>query len=177
MSDRIAAFDIGFATTGAVIMAKDPSGTHWYMQKSYFIKTEADKSKKALRKADQDVARVAESARKIKAIIETHSIRRMVVEIPHGGGKSSRAVRCMALATAKIATIAELLELAVEWYSPDDTRKAATGSRVASKQSVVDAMGSKHPQVFGYSTQEAREAVADAAATFEAARNGVLVRL
>jgi Holliday junction resolvasome RuvABC endonuclease subunit len=69
-----------------------------------------------------------------------------------------------------------MASLPCEWYTPDDTRKAATGRRVATKEQVISAMAALYPELelIG-GNQDDLEACADALATFEAARCGNLV--
>src|SRR3990167_3168925 len=135
---KILALDPGFAATGAVVM--EWKGNVWWPAEMKCIRTTKDDAKLGVRVAEQDVTRVQETARALVELIDRHQIKMMVVELPHGGAQSSRAVRAMALSTGLIAGLVEYFGLAVEWLTPDDTRIAAVGSRKATKDQVMAGM-------------------------------------
>ncbi len=170
---KLLAIDAGFVATGLAIMERDIKG-QWSCIEVRCIETQADNTKKSQRKSDSDIERVLEITRGIGYAIDDHSITRAVVELPHGGARSGRSMRCMALASAAIAVVLDERGLAVENFSPNDTRIAAVGrAKNVSKQDVIDAMLILHPIL----ARCCNEHTADALATFEAARAGNLVRL
>ena len=175
---RIAAVDVGFASSGIAVMEHTRLG--WEPVALRCLRTEPSANKKHLRVADDDAERVMSQAREFLAIIARHNVIALVVETPHGGAKSSRASRCMGLATGMIATIAAATGVAVEWYGPDQTRSAATGDKKATKTQVINgaskAFGSVDFQAMPNNVE--REAIADALATFLAALElGNVVRM
>lgn len=171
---RIIAVDVGFVATGIVVIDLADQGKMIYHG---CLVTKPTTDKKSLYVAHDDARRMQELATGLQEVSVEFDTKRMVVELPHGGSKSARGCRCMALATGAIAATVAMLDLVVEYYTPDQTRKAATGRRMASKDEVVAAMGAIYPQILDISPAQAREAVADAAATFEAAKAGNLIRL
>lgn len=173
--------DAGYANAGLVVMAHADGG--WAPIEMRCVQTEASSKKRGLRQADDHARRIAEVVREIKDLILKHRIRAMVAEMPNTGGQNATAVRSMGYATAMLVTIVEAFDIAAEWYTPNDTRAAAgvsrsTVGRDTVKKVVMDAMGAKYPiLVQQFPTLEMREHVADALATFEAARGGTLVRV
>lgn len=160
------AVDVGFVSSGVAVMEwRTPD---WVLTELYCLKTKPSPRRRRLRVADDDASRVQDMAGEISRIVQRASIFRMAVELPSGGAQSARAMRSMGLATGMIATIAALLSLKVEWYSPGETRKAATGSRYS--RDVVGTMARKYPEMAGFKSAVDRKAVADALATFEACR-------
>lgn len=173
---KILALDPGFAATGAVVM--EWKGNVWWPAEMKCIRTTKDDAKLGVRVAEQDVTRVQETARALVDIIDRHQIKMMVVELPHGGAQSSRAVRAMALSTGLIAGLVEYFGLAVEWLTPDDTRIAAVGSRKATKDQVMAGMAVRYPALNDIKTKAEKEHIADAMSCFRAAElAGNLVRL
>jgi len=182
--EKVLAVDVGFAATGLAVMEESPMSVGvgvvrvWVPMALYCLRTEKMTKKVGLRVADDDVRRVADLARGIVKVIDEHQIRRALVEVPGGGGRAARPVRCMALATGMIAAVLELRKVAWEVVTPDESRKAACGCGNPSKDEVIAAMGARYPTLLStLSTKAEREHVADALATFEAGRNGVLCRL
>ena len=185
---KILAVDTGYANVGLVVMEWSNNGQDsgmftpvWRIAEMACIQTEKCDKRIALRKSDDNARRIAEATRGIVDMIKRHDIKRMVAELPHTGGQSANAVRSMAYAGAMIIAVAECFDIAAEWYTPDETRaaggvpKGMKGDRT--KQIIMQNMGAKYPELAEqFPTMGKREHVADALATFEAARTGVLVR-
>lgn len=186
---KILAVDSGYANLGAVVMEKVATlYTHEEFKVSdykpiamYCLQTEKNTRKVGLRCADDNARRIMEMAGKLCTIIREHGIKRMVVELPHTGGQSAAAVRVMAYSTALIVTVAECFNMACEFYTPYETRAAAGAKGVGGKdvkKQVMAEMERRYPGLAeAFPTLGKREHVADALATFEAARGGNLVRL
>lgn len=171
----ILAVDVGFVATGVALMAREGAG--WRAAMVACISAPPDPRKRKLLVAHQDAARVAHIARRLRDIVRNYGVKRIVVELPHGGAQGARANRCMGMATAMIVALAECEGLAAEYYTPMDTRTAAVpGARKVSKDEVAAAMSKRWPGVVPQAPREVREAVADALATFAAAESGNLVR-
>ena len=185
---KILAVDTGYANVGLVVMewmvSYEPPPkpqTGWRIIEMACIQTEKCDKRIALRKADDNARRIAEATRGIVDMIKRHDIKRMVAELPHTGGQSATAVRAMAYAGAMVIAVAECFDLAAEWYTPDETRAAGGVPKGMkgenAKKVVMQTMGAKYPELAEqFPTLGRREHVADALATFEAARTGVLVR-
>ncbi|MBI4396862.1 MAG: hypothetical protein HY548_07190, partial [Elusimicrobia bacterium] len=115
--------------------------------------------------------------RAVREVVDRNGIRRVVVELPNGGALSARAIRAMALSTGMIIAVIELLGLAYEFYTPSETRLAATGRiKNVSKEEVIEAICGRYPDITSGPKCE-MEHICDALATFEAAKNGNLVRM
>ena len=176
----ILAVDPGFAATGLALMEKADDG-NWVPLELKCVRTEKNLAKHAVRVADDDAARIQFAAKEISDMILHNSVKRMVVELPDGGGQSARAVRAMALATGMIVTLAEAHNVAVEYYRPADTRAAAgvpksVQGRDKVKEIVMAEMAKRYPSLADFGTKAEREHIADALSCFEAALLGNLVR-
>lgn len=181
VSNRIIAIDAGYANAGVVVMER--INGRWECVESAYIHTESSNKKLGFRVADDNARRIADVTRSIVHLIRTHEIKMMVAELPSTGGQSANAVRGMAYASAMLATIAECFDMAVEWYSPGETRTAGGVPRSIKKRDnvkkiVMETMGKRYEFLEKrYPALSKREHVADALATFEAARNGNLARM
>jgi len=122
----ILALDVGFEATGAAVFDVLPGGEGTLVQVACF-RPKKNPNKKHLHVADVDMERILAISRGLYDLIDTMDLKRVVAEIPSGGAKSARAVRCMALASGMIGAIVEGRKLAVEWYSQNDTRRAGLG--------------------------------------------------
>lgn len=187
---KIIAVDAGFANVGVAVLehrrfSLTEGGTtfKWWPVDMAVYQTERCDKKIGLRQADDNARRIAEAVRGIKGMILKHEIRSMVAELPDTGGQNANAVRGMAYAASMLVTLAEAMDLAPEWYTQQQTRaaagvpKAITG-RDNVKKIVMAEMCRRYPELEAtFPTLGRREHAADALATFEAARNGNLVRL
>lgn len=168
------AIDVGFVSSGVAIFE---NGNLIHVD---CIETKPIKNKQAVYAAHQDVLRIQAMTRGIVYLIGKWDVRGLLVEIPHGGAQSGRAMRAMGLASGMIGSIVECVKLPVEWYLPNQTRIAACGNRKASKDEVVCKISEAYPdwsERIMSMTQTKREACADAISTYEAAKNNSLVRL
>lgn len=177
MSKKVLAADVGFVATGLAVMALQGPGAWVPVELVCVRPPKAGKDRKqTLYKSHLDAQHTAALARGIVDVAGRHNIRHVLAEMPHGGARSGRAMRCMALAAGAFAAIVELDRLVPEWYTPDETRIAATGNRKASKEEVIAAMSKRYPGLYSGNKAADLEHLADALATFEAGRNGNLVR-
>lgn len=186
MSNRILALDPGVANLGAAVMEKisldDHPGFRWEPIHLACLQTKASDKVLNIRQSSDLVRRLQEQSRALKDLIRAFNIRRVVAEIPDTGARSAAALRHLMLSTAFVVTAAEWEELAIEIYTPKETREAAGVPKGVRKDAVVKkivmaTMGKKYPlliEMFPHANKQ--EHVADALSVFEAARNGVLVR-
>lgn len=169
---NIAAIDIGFAGSGVAVIKVTASEES--VVELACVRTGPSKNKKSLYKAHDDVHRCGVIALGIQRVLDRTRAEAVVCELPHGGGQSAMAVRCMALASGVIGAMVPLLKLPAEWYTPHETRRAATGYTAASKEDVIKAMSKKYPDLALVKLAAEREQIADGLATFEAARAGTI---
>lgn len=190
---RVLAIDVGFAASGLAVMeSRLKCVPEWTGQPVYpqlsdavewspielaCIRTLPTTNKKHLYRAEADVERVSQMARGIRGIIRKHGIQRIVAEVPHAGAQNYNACRSMSLATGMLVGIIESHDLAAEYYQPRQTRYAACQKYDPTKREVVDAMTRLYPKLAEVRLAVDRENIADALATFEAAKSGVLLRL
>jgi Holliday junction resolvasome RuvABC endonuclease subunit len=179
LSSYILAVDVGFRSTGLVVF--DASTDPARLVYSLCSRPKKDSKKKHLLVADSDADHIAKMVREIKQVIDNHGISKMVVELPSAGAQGARANRAMGIATGMIVTLSEMAHIATEWYTPGETRKAALGAlkppKGMLKDAIMDAMESKWPDLKSIKHKADKEHIADAVATFEAAKNGNLVRM
>lgn len=174
------AVDAGFANVGVVVMSHCSAG--WVPVDAACIQTEKSDRRLKISKPDDYARRIGQATREIAAMIRKHGISGMVIELPPGGGARIATVKMLSLAAGMIVAIPECFGIPAEFYNPEDTRRAAgvpstTKDRDHVKEIVMEAMGAKYPSVRSVFTSKDRfNHVADALATFEAGRNGVLVR-
>lgn len=110
------------------------------------IETEKSK-KKTTRVADDYAYRSAQLANDLKGIVTEYGIKGVVGELPSGGAQSAKAMVQMNMATAIVAATMALLNIPVEWCTPEEVKKAATGFRSANKimmmKAVIEFFGGK----------------------------------
>lgn len=114
----------------------------------------------------------------------------LVCEIPGGGAQNASAQKCMGLATGMIAMIHVALRCPMEHISPGESRAAAgwikkehpmeglssTQKKTAMKAFIMAVMEQKYLELVGLPVND-KEHIADACATFEAARGKELIKL
>jgi hypothetical protein len=121
----------------------------------------------------------------------------MACEIPNGGAQSASAIKCMAAATAMISVVRTVLRCPAIWITPDQSRTAAGWNKQDHiipkglpdnerrklkaqrqeelKDTVMANMGFKYPAIVDLHKCD-MEHIADALATFEAARGRDVVK-
>jgi Holliday junction resolvasome RuvABC endonuclease subunit len=169
--DYMLGVDIGFVKTGWALGEIIGDG-EYHIRAVGCIATERDAHKKALRVADSDVERCQIIVRELMKVIHEHQPRSMVVELPHGGARGARALRCMGMATALAAAMAEFLALPVEWVTPGEVKKAVVGKRSGSKDSIKDAVRADYPEIEWPNATMLHEHIADAVGALLVVRHG-----
>lgn len=113
----------------------------------------------------------------------------LVCEIPNGGAQNAAAQKDMGLATGMIAMVHVALRCPMEHITPNESRKAAgwikdehpmegltsTQKKTLMKRFIMSAMAAKYPAIDKYLIAD-KEHIADALATFEAARGRDVVK-
>jgi len=174
------AVDVGFAVSGVAVFERvmETDANHWYRLRDLrCIRTLKDAAKRHRLRADEDVDRVGQMARGLLDLILHYEVKRAVVELPNAGAINYNACRAMSLASGMIVAVMEASGIAVEYYTPRQTRYAACQKYDPSKKEIVAAMLAKYPELGQVALAIDRENCADALATFEAARAGNLTRL
>lgn len=172
--------DPAFAATGVVLLEHGPRG--WQLVTSTVIETAKADKKRGLRVADDTVDRASLIYRELSALVEAHHVAGFACELPSGGGKSSTAVKAMALATAIVACLVERHRLPAEWVSPSDVKQALCACRNASKEDMMAEALRLWPSLAVKWCRKGKplgrfEHVADAAGVFAAVKDGRLARM
>lgn len=153
------------------ILANDPSICAWgysvldqngNVLEIGCIKTESGGKKMRIRKGDDSIRRIKEITTRLLTVIKKHDIEYIVSELPHGSQSASAAVMigvCMGI----MQTLADTLDIGIEWFSEGDSKKNALGKLSAEKKEMITAM-SKQYQVKWTGTKYIDEAVADSLA-------------
>ena len=123
--------DVGFRNCGWCIWSGGK------LEDMGVIITEKSK-KKTTRMADDYSYRSGQLARSLKDIIAEYNIKGIVGELPSGGAQSAKAMAQMAMATAIVSSVASILNLPVEWCTPNDFKLAVYGQRSATKKQMMD---------------------------------------
>jgi Holliday junction resolvasome RuvABC endonuclease subunit len=93
-----------------------------------------EKTKVKINRISDDTAfRIASLTTQLNDVIRTHSINGVIGEMPSGGGKSSAAVKNMALALAITVAVITLNRIPIEWCSALEVKIAMTGKKQATK--------------------------------------------
>jgi Holliday junction resolvasome RuvABC endonuclease subunit len=83
-----------------------------------------------------DWARAKKLSEELHSTLTTNNICHVYVECPTGGSKSSRAAKAMALAKGSAAATCASLGLDATLFTPQQAKRAATGSNKATKSEV-----------------------------------------
>ena len=196
---KILAADIGFTSTGMAIFELTAKGGRLFDTKC--LHTEQAHTKQTIKNgrkiksrlssvAHDDVRRTEFLACGIMNYFIENQCKGMVCEIPHGGAQDAKAAKCMGAATGMIATVRTALQCPAVWVTPNESRAAAgwdkdehpRGEMTADqykkfqKTFVMSVMGKKYPAIAGLKLGD-KEHIADACATFEAARGRQLLAM
>jgi Holliday junction resolvasome RuvABC endonuclease subunit len=153
------------------ILTNDPSMTAWgwavvtfdgKILKTGCIKTETEGKKRRIRKSDETSQRISEINNVLIGLIKEHNVNLILSESPHGSQNASAAVMIGAVA-AIIQTISDCFDIAVEFYSEQDSKKCLLGKKSATKQETIDAIAKLY-DVKWTGIKYKDEAVADAIA-------------
>lgn len=172
MTVRLLGIDAGFAAMG-VVVAEGERIIH-----SAVCHTERTAKKRGVRVADDDAERLQMLADFLRCAIQVWTPMGAVVELPGGAGKSSMAVKAMAMGHAAAVLTLHLLDFPAEWVTPQMVKKAATGSNNGAKGDVAKVVLSRFTWDQGALPRHKQddEHIYDAAGALFAARQGTLVR-
>lgn len=140
------------------------------------IKTEKSK-KKTVRTADDSADRAATVAMSLRAIVDAFSVVATLGELPSGGAQSAQAMKLMSLATGTVAATMAILDLPVEWTTPNEVKLAMCGKRNASKDEMMAAALKRFPGAPFPKTKGHFEHVADACGVYLALQHGNIVKM
>jgi len=153
------------------ILTNDPSFTAWgwaildgkgNVFKTGCIKTAPEQKKRRIRTSDDRNRRTVEIVQQLLTLIRAHNITYILSEAPHGSQNASAAVM-IGIVTGVLTAIAECLNIPIEYYSEQDSKKAILGRKAASKEDMIEAING-HYEIDWTGTKYIDEAVADALA-------------
>jgi len=151
------------------ILTNDPSMTAWgwavvdsqnKVIKTGCIKTEKSGKKLRIRVADDDAKRISEINKILLGIIKCCNVKYILSELQHGS-QNAIAAKWVGATTAIMVTIADTLDIGIEFYSENDSKKCLLGKKSATKQETINAI-SKLYDVPWLNIAFRDEAVADA---------------
>ena len=176
---KVLAIDIGFASAGMAVLGFQDGRA--VLHATACAHTRKLDKKLGIYVAHDDVRRAQEITRAVIKTYTDNSCKGVVVELPSAGAKGAKANRAMGISTGIIAALTEIVRCPVEWITPSESRSAAIGRATAPKGGdvkdlVMKAMTEKYPEIAGLKVVD-KEHIADALATFEAARGRQLLRL
>lgn len=157
------------------ILTNDPSMTAWgyaIIQNGIVLtcgcmKTTPDNKKRRIRKSDDTIRRVSEINRILLDITAKHEVDYMLSEAPHGSQNAQAAVM-IGMVTGMLQTIADCLNIPIEWYSEGDSKKALLNKRSATKDETIGAIKALY-KVPWKGIKYHDEAVADAMSIYHTA--------
>ena len=153
------------------ILTNDPSFTAWgwavlngkgEVLAIGCIQTKPEHKKTRVRVSDDRTRRAIEIVQELLRLIAKYKINYIVSESPHGSQNASAAVM-IGIVAGILAAIGECLQIPVEYYSEQDSKKALLGKKAATKDDMIEAIDRVY-EVAWHKVKYFDEAVADALA-------------
>lgn len=142
---KILGVDCGWLAPGfAVVESDSRSVVHAECFQTTGL-TAKQRSKLDVYKSEDDARRMIEISTRIKKIANDFQPDLAVLELPTGGGKSSNAVKAMALGTCVAVVTLNHLEIPVIYITPRANKLAATNNPGAEKDEMVSAIQREFP--------------------------------
>lgn len=170
------------------ILACDPSVTAWgfavmdwrgAVMEGGCVKTESLAKKLRIRKGDDTIRRISEITNVLLYLIKEYRVTYIVSELPHGS-QSAAAAEMLGITKGIMQTLADTLNIGIEWYSEGDSKKALLGKISATKLETIQAVsklynipktGNKTKPTAPWSgVQYVDEAVADSVSVYHCAK-------
>lgn len=127
------ACDVAFANFGIVVIDKGE------VVHAETIQTKPAEKKRKVRSSDDNAERAAHIATRLNEIIKEHGVKAVVAELPHSGGENVKSAMGIAMAVGVLVGVLESNQLPVEWATPEQVKKTATGMRSATKLEMMTA--------------------------------------
>jgi len=158
--DLFVALDVSLRNTGVVVF------NELYRKIVYteVFETEPNKSKVSV--TLDNIRCCMELARRLQVIVGRYSVAVIVAEFPHGGSRSSRAARAMAMSLSVVASVAECCGVSLYSVTPLDVKRLVSRKCAVDKKQVqkfVESIYGKGRLPLG----KKREHVADALGALE----------
>jgi len=133
------------------------------------IKTESGGKKSRIRKGDDRCRRIHEMNMELLRLCKTYQVLLIVSEQPHGS-QSAIAATMLGITLGMIQTLADVLNIPLEWYAEGECKKQVLGKRTATKLEMIKAIEKLYRIPF-QGVQYKDEAMADATAVYHFAMN------
>lgn len=156
----LAAVDPGFSNTGIVIFKIDGASMKWVNAKCITTKKTKDKDAYV---SELDAARVKEVLAESIKFMGSNGVDFMVLELPTGGARSSRAARALGITTVFCEALPMMLNVGRHLVTPREVKVMATGDPNAEKKDIIAAMSKIYPEVLNFKKDQ-QEHIADAVA-------------
>jgi len=159
------------------ILTNDPSFTAWgwaivtpagKVLVRGCIKTAPEHKKTRIRVSDDRSRRAGEITRILLVLIRKWNVGLILSESPHGSQNAQAAVM-IGIVTGITTAIAECLQIPIEYYSEQDSKKAVLGKKAATKEDMIEAIDRLYEMDWA-NVKYFDEAVADAMAVFHVAK-------
>jgi Holliday junction resolvasome RuvABC endonuclease subunit len=151
--------DAGFANLGYAVVDPNSVKKPFELLETGVIKTVRDKS---LPSAHDSSNRVAELFRGLKQIAYRFELNAICAEYPHGGAKSSSAIKAMSFASAVITCFATSESVKLKIVSPMEVKKTIRPKGKVEKEEIMSNVSKIFPD-YSFPKVKARyEHVADA---------------
>jgi len=159
-----------------IILTNDPSFTAWgwaildgrgNIIKSGCIKTAPETKKRRIRVSDDRTRRTEDITKYLLTLIRSYNVTYLLSEAPHGSQNASAAVM-IGIVIGVLVGISETLNIPIEWYSEQDSKKCLLGKKSATKDDVIEAIDRLY-EIDWTKTKYIDEAVADAMAVHHVA--------
>ncbi len=134
------------------------------------IQTGSSGKKSGIRKGDDRCRRISEVNFKLLQLIWKYNVVLIVSEQPHGSQSAVSAV-AIGICLGIIQTIADTMDIALEWYGEQDCKKHISGKRSVPKDKMIELIKEAGYDVFEKYPKYRNEAVADALAVYLLAKS------
>lgn len=143
------------------------------------IKTKPSNKVLKIRKGDDRIRRISELLNVFQILFEKYPIKYIVSEQPHGS-QSASAATSLGMMLGIVQTMAVFMNVNVEWYSENESKRCILYKNEATKQEMVDAVRAKQYTGWfreGNGKKAINEAVADAIAVYHVAlKNSFVIK-
>ena len=161
---RVVGVDPGLASMGLAVVELKAGGPE--LLSLQVVRTKPPAKKLRLRQADHDAERVRLLVAALAEQITPDTLA-ICYEAP-AGGRSARGAKALALCVGALVALAELHKLPLLSVSPQELKEKLTGSRSASKATMIEAITLRWPDAAWPLPASTWEHAADAAAAIVA---------
>ena len=167
------------------VLTNDPSMTAWgwavldhdaNIIDCGCIKTAPEQKKRRIRASDDRTRRTVEITQELLRLIRKYNIKYILTESVHGSQNAQAAIM-IGITTGVLTAISECLEISLESYNEQDSKKCLLGKKSATKADTVEAIDRLYDVPFtniGYKD----EAIADAISVYHVAiRQSTVLRM